>query len=331
MSLQLGRSDMRAGATQRSSYLSQIQQFPLLEARQEYLLAKRWRELGDQDAADRLVTSHLRLVAKIARGNLGYGIALAELISEGNIGLLHAVKRFEPDRGVRLATYASWWIKAAIQEYILRSWSLVKIGTTANQKKLFFNLRKEKSRIAALDTGDLRCDQTQLIADRLGVAGHEVTEMNRRIDGDVSLHSSIHGNGFDDGDDRLVDGSANQEDEVAEKEELDIRSRALERALSALDERERRIFVARRLTDKPPTHAELADKFGVSAERVRQIEQRAFNKVQGAVRGHLAAIDLSRRFAIKSEVGEARCGDPSLIVTIRALAQSVQTTSKRGH
>jgi RNA polymerase sigma-32 factor len=293
--------DARTGATRRSSYLSQIRQFPLLEARQEYLLAKRWRELGDQEAADRLVTSHLRLVAKIARGSLGYGFALSELVSEGNIGLLHAIKRFEPDRGVRLATYATWWIKAAMQEYVLHSWSLVKMGTTAGQKKLFYNLRKAKSRIAALEAGDLRFNQAQLIADRLGVAEHEVVEMNRRIAGDVSLHSSIHGNDSDQWEDRLIDDSANQEVTVAENEELDLRSRALKQALTALNERERRIFVARRLTDEPPTLTELADEFGVSTERVRQIERRAFNKVQGAVQNHLAAIELSRRFAIKFE------------------------------
>jgi RNA polymerase sigma-32 factor len=283
MSPQVRRFDTRAGATQRSPYLKEIQQFPLLTAQQEYLLAKRWHNLGDQDAADRLVTSHLRLVARIARGNRGYGLPLSELTSEGNIGLIHAIKRFEPDRGARLATYAIWWIKAAMQEYILRSWSLVKMGTTANQKKLFFNLRRAKSRISALETGDLRPDQAQLIAGRLNVTEHEVVEMNRRLHGDVSLHSLIRGSDSDEWQDWLIDDGANQEAEVIASDELDIRSSALKRALTALDERARRIFVARRLTDEPPTLSELANAFGVCNERVRQIEQRAFESVQKAV------------------------------------------------
>jgi RNA polymerase sigma-32 factor len=312
MSSQVKRFDARAGATQRSPYLKEIQQFPLLTAQQEYLLAKRWRDLGDRDAADRLVTSHLRLVAKIARGNRGYGLPLSELTSEGNIGLMHAIKRFEPDRGARLATYATWWIKAAMQEYILRSWSLVKMGTTANQKKLFFNLRSAKNRISALETGDLRPDQAQLIARRLGVTEHEVVEMNRRLDGDVSLHSPIRGNDSGEWQERLIDDSANQEAEVVESDELDIRSRALKRALAALGERERRIFVARRLADESPTLSELANEFGVSNERVRQIEQRAFENVQKAVRDHLAGMELSRRFAVKFTTSEAHGRNSSL-------------------
>jgi RNA polymerase sigma-32 factor len=284
MSPQVRRLDTRAGASQRSPYLREIEHFPLLTAQQEYLLVKRWRDLGDQDAADRLVTSHLRLVAKLAKGNLGYGLPLSELTSEGNIGLIQAIKRFEPDRGARLATYATWWIRAAMHEYILRSWSLVKMGTTANQKKLFFNLRRAKSRISALETGDLRPDQAQLIAKRLDVTEHEVVEMNRRLGGDVSLHSPISGNDSGVWQDWLIDDRVDQEARVLESDELDIRSRALKRALTALDERARRIFVARRLVDEPPTLSELANEFGVSTERVRQIEQRAFEHVQKAVR-----------------------------------------------
>jgi RNA polymerase sigma-32 factor len=291
MSLQV-KCLARAGATQRSLYLKEIRQFPLLTAQQEYSLATRWRDLGDQDAADRLVTSHLRLVAKIARGNRGYGLPLSELTSEGNIGLIRAVKHFEPDRGARLATYAAWWIKAAMQEYILRSWSLVKMGTTANQKKLFFNLSRAKSRIAALESGDLRPDQAQLIATRLDVTEQEVVEMNRRLGGDVSLHSPIRGDDSGEWQDWLIDDSINQEAKVTESDELDIRSRALKRALTGLDERARRIFIARRLADEPPTLNALAHEYGVSNERVRQIERRAFENVQKAVRSQLSRMGL---------------------------------------
>jgi RNA polymerase sigma-32 factor len=270
-------------------YLEEIRWFPMLEPREEYLLAKSWREQGDRDAAHRLVTSHLRLVAKIAMGYRGYGLPISEVVSEGNVGLMQAVKRFEPDKGFRLATYAMWWIKAAIQEYILRSWSLVKMGTTANQKKLFFNLRKAKSRISALEEGDLRPDQVKLIAERLGVTERDVVDMNRRLGGDVSLNSPIREEG-DAGEwqDWLVDDSISQETRLAESEEADIRHKALGEALTVLNERERRIFEARRLADEPITLEELADEFGVSRERVRQIEVRAFEKVQKAVRHRVA-------------------------------------------
>lgn len=273
-------------------YLEEIRRFPMLEPHEEYMLAKRWREHGDRDAAHRLVTSHLRLVAKIAMGYRGYGLPIAEVMSEGNVGLMQAVKRFEPEKGFRLATYAMWWIKAAIQEYILRSWSLVKMGTTANQKKLFFNLRKAKSRISALEEGDMRPDQVKLIAKRLGVTETDVIEMNRRLAGDASLNAPIREEG-DSGEwqDWLVDESADQESVLAESEEFENRKRALAQALSVLNERERRIFEARRLADNPITLEELAEEFGVSRERVRQIEVRAFEKVQQAVKNKVAQME----------------------------------------
>ncbi len=275
-----------------SRYLEEIRRFPMLEPQQEYMLAKSWREHGDREAAHRLVTSHLRLVAKIAMGYRGYGLPISEVISEGNVGLMQAVKRFEPEKGFRLATYAMWWIKAAIQEYILRSWSLVKMGTTANQKKLFFNLRKAKSRISALEEGDMRPDQVATIARRLGVGEQDVIEMNRRLGGDVSLNAPIRNDG-DTGEwqDWLVDDRDNQESILTESEELDNRRRALSDALSVLNDRERRIFEARRLVDEPITLEELADEFGVSRERVRQIEVRAFEKVQKAVKNRVAAME----------------------------------------
>jgi RNA polymerase sigma-32 factor len=274
-------------------YLEEIRRFPMLEPQEEYMLAKSWREHGDRDAAHRLVTSHLRLVAKIAMGYRGYGLPISEVISEGNVGLMQAVKRFEPDKGFRLATYAMWWIKAAIQEYILRSWSLVKMGTTANQKKLFFNLRKAKSRISALEEGDLRPDQVKIIAKRLGVTEQDVVDMNRRLGGDVSLNSPIREEG-DSGEwqDWLVDDSISQETRLAESEEAANRRKALGEALTVLNERERRIFEARRLADEPITLEELADEFGVSRERVRQIEVRAFEKVQKAVKNRIAAMEV---------------------------------------
>jgi RNA polymerase sigma-32 factor len=275
-----------------SRYLEEIRRFPMLEPQEEYMLAKSWREHGDRDAAHRLVTSHLRLVAKIAMGYRGYGLPISEVISEGNVGLMQAVKRFEPEKGFRLATYAMWWIKAAIQEYILRSWSLVKMGTTANQKKLFFNLRKAKSRISALEEGDMRPDQVATIARRLGVGEQDVVDMNRRLGGDVSLNAPIRNDG-DTGEwqDWLVDDRDNQETTLTESEELGNRRRALSDALSVLNDRERRIFQARRLVDEPITLEELADEFGVSRERVRQIEVRAFEKVQKAVRNRVAAME----------------------------------------
>jgi RNA polymerase sigma-32 factor len=274
-------------------YLEEIRRFPMLEPQDEFMLAKRWREHGDRDAAHKLVTSHLRLVAKIAMGYRGYGLPISEVISEGNVGLMQAVKRFEPEKGFRLATYAMWWIKAAIQEYILRSWSLVKMGTTANQKKLFFNLRKAKSKISALEEGDLQPAQVKLIAKRLGVTEQDVVDMNRRLGGDVSLNAPIREEG-DSGEwqDWLVDDVTDQETRLAESEEADNRRQALGEALSVLNDRERRIFEARRLADDPITLEELAAEFGVSRERVRQIEVRAFEKVQKAVKNRVAAIEI---------------------------------------
>jgi len=275
-----------------SRYLEEIRRFPMLEPQEEYMLAKSWREHGDRDAAHKLVTSHLRLVAKIAMGYRGYGLPISEVISEGNVGLMQAVKRFEPEKGFRLATYAMWWIKASIQEYILRSWSLVKMGTTANQKKLFFNLRKAKSKISALEEGDMRPDQVALIAKRLGVTEQDVVEMNRRLGGDASLNAPIR----DDGEagewqDWLVDETASQESRLVAEEQADNRHQALRDAMSVLNERERRIFEARRLAEDPITLEDLADEFGVSRERVRQIEVRAFEKVQKAVKNRVAAME----------------------------------------
>jgi RNA polymerase sigma-32 factor len=275
-----------------SHYLEEIRRFPMLEPQEEYMLARSWREHGDREAAHKLVTSHLRLVAKIAMGYRGYGLPISEVVSEGNVGLMQAVKRFEPEKGFRLATYAMWWIKAAIQEYILRSWSLVKMGTTANQKKLFFNLRKAKSKISALEEGDLKPDQVQLIAKRLGVTEQDVVDMNRRLGGDSSLNAPIR----DDGEsgewmDWLVDNSPSQESLLADSEESDNRHKALIAALDVLNEREKRIFQARRLADDPITLEDLATEFGVSRERVRQIEVRAFEKVQKAVKNRVATME----------------------------------------
>ena len=271
-------------------YLAQIRRFPMLEAQEEYMLAKRWRAHGDSDAAQRLVTSHLRLVAKIAVGYRGYGLPMAEVISEGNVGLMQAVKRFDPDRGFRLTTYAIWWIKASIQEFILRSWSLVRLGTTANQKKLFFNLRKVKSKISALEEGDLKPEQVELIAQRLGVAEQDVIDMNRRFAGDLSLNAPVGEDGAaGQWQDWLVDEAPSQERIVAESQEFETRHTALNDALNVLTSgRERRIFEARRLADEPVTLDALAAEFGISRERVRQIETRAFDKVQKAVMSRIA-------------------------------------------
>ena len=277
-----------AGESGLSRYLAEIKRFPMLEPQEEYMLAKRWREHGDREAAHKLVTSHLRLVAKIAMGYRGYGLPIGEVISEGNVGLMQAVRRFEPDKGFKLATYAMWWIRASIQEYILRSWSLVKMGTTASQKKLFFNLRKAKSRISALDDGDLRDDQVEIIATRLGVAKQEVIDMNRRLGGDASLNSPLREDGEGEWQDWLVDDSASQESVLVDREETDTRLNALKNALRVLNPRERRIFEARRLADDPITLEDLSTEFGVSRERVRQIEVRAFEKVQAAVKADIA-------------------------------------------
>ncbi|HWK13720.1 MAG TPA: RNA polymerase sigma factor RpoH [Rhizobiaceae bacterium] len=263
-----------------------MRRFPMLQPEEEYMLAKRYAEHEDSRAAHKLVTSHLRLVAKIAMGYRGYGLPIGEVISEGNVGLMQAVKKFEPDRGFRLATYAMWWIKASIQEYILRSWSLVKMGTTANQKRLFFNLRKVKSKIQALDDGDLRPDQVKEIATRLNVSEEEVVSMNRRLSGDASLNAPIRATEGESGEwqDWLVDDQDNAEQILMEQDELDNRRNMLSGALSVLNDRERRIFEARRLSDEPMTLEELSGEFDISRERVRQIEVRAFEKVQDAVK-----------------------------------------------
>jgi len=269
-----------------SRYLEEIRRFPMLQPQEEYMLAKRFLEHGDTKAAHRLVTSHLRLVAKIAMGYRGYGLPIGEVVSEGNVGLMQAVKKFDPDRGFRLATYAMWWIKASIQEYILRSWSLVKMGTTANQKRLFFNLRRLKGRIQALDEGDLKPEQVTAIATKLNVSEEEVVSMNRRLSGDASLNAPIRAAEGDSGEwqDWLVDESENQEQILAEQDELDSRRRLLADAMGVLNEREREIFEARRLSEDPVTLEELSTRFDISRERVRQIEVRAFEKVQEAVK-----------------------------------------------
>jgi RNA polymerase sigma-32 factor len=266
-------------------YLEEIRKFPMLEPEEEFMLAKRWQEHEDSDAAHKLVTSHLRLVTRIAMGYRGYGLPIGEVISEGNVGLMQAVKRFEPDKGFRLATYAMWWIRASIQEYILRSWSLVKMGTTAAQKKLFFNLRRMKGQIKALDDGDLRPDQVKKIATTLGVPEDDVVSMNRRLGGDASLNAPVRADAEGGGEwqDWLVDDSPDQEERLVESEELSQRKAYLEKAMSTLNERERRIFEARRLAEDPATLEDLSEEFGVSRERIRQIEVRAFEKVQAAV------------------------------------------------
>ena len=270
-----------------SRYLEQIRTFPMLEPEQEYMLAKAWKEKGDVDAAHQLVTSHLRLVAKIAMGYRGYGLPVADLISEGNLGMMHAVKKFEPEKGFRLATYAMWWIKAAIQEYILRSWSLVKIGTTAGQKKLFFNLRRIKGQIQAIDDGDLKPEQVTEIATRLDVTEAEVISMNQRMAGnDRSLNVPLSRDGEGNGEwqDWLEDDGIDQETSFAEAEEFSARQRLMMDAIGDLNEREQRILQARRLAEPPLTLEDLASEFGVSRERIRQIEVRAFEKLQKAVR-----------------------------------------------
>ncbi len=265
----------------------------MLERQEEYLLAKRWRGHGDREAAHKLVTSHLRLVAKIAMGYRGYGLPISEVISEGNVGLMQALKRFEPEKGFRLTTYAMWWIRASIQEYILRSWSLVKMGATANQKKLFFNLRKAKNRISVLEKGDMRPDQVKIIARRLGVTEQDVIDMNRRLGGDASLNAPIREDGdFGEWQDWLVDERADQETTLVASEEFVNRRIALASAVSVLNDRERRIFEARRLAEDPITLNELAGELGVSRERVRQIEVRSVEKVQKAVKNHVAAMEV---------------------------------------
>ncbi|RRN65006.1 RNA polymerase sigma factor RpoH [Caulobacter sp. 602-1] len=269
-----------------SRYLTEIRKFPMLPKDEEFMLAQRWKEHQDSEAAHKMVTSHLRLVAKIAMGYRGYGLPIGEVISEGNVGLMQAVKKFEPDKGFRLATYAMWWIRASIQEYILRSWSLVKMGTTAAQKKLFFNLRKAKSQIAAFQEGDLRPEQVSAIATKLGVLDSEVISMNRRLSGpDASLNAPLRADGESEWQDWLADDDqVSQETVVAENEEKSLRMSLLEEAMVELTDRERHILTERRLKDDPTTLEELAAQYGVSRERVRQIEVRAFEKLQKTMR-----------------------------------------------
>jgi len=273
-------------------YLEGIRRFPMLERREENMLAKRWRDQGDRDAANKLVTSHLRLVIRIARNYHRYGLPISEAISAGNVGLMQAVARFQPEKGFRFGTYAAWWIRASIQEYILRSWSLVKMATTTNHRKLFFNLRKAQRKISILDDGDMRLDQVKIIAQQLGVGETDVIYMNRRLGGDASLNALIGDDGASgEWQDWLVDESPDQETTLAASEEFDNRRKALSDALAVLNERERRIFEARRLAEEPVTLKELADEFGVSRERVRQIGVCAFAKVQQAVKNRVAVMD----------------------------------------
>jgi RNA polymerase sigma-32 factor len=271
-------------------YLAEIRQFPMLEQSEEFMLAKRWQEHQDTEAAHKMVTSHLRLVAKIAMGYRGYGLPMSEVISEGNVGLMQAVKRFDPDKGFRLATYAMWWIRAAIQEYILHSWSLVKIGTTAAQKKLFFNLRRIKGQLKALEEGDLKPETVKEIATRLDVPENDVVDMNRRLAApDHSLNAPVRMDGEGEWQEWLVDEGESQESRLAESQEFGRRQKLLGRALNLLNPRERRILSERRLKDEPTTLEDLSKEFGISRERVRQIEVRAFDKVQRAIRN--AALD----------------------------------------
>lgn len=286
-----------------SRYLQEIRKFPMLEPQEEYMLAKRFKEHGDPEAAHRLVTSHLRLVAKIAMGYRGYGLPVGEVISEGNVGLMQAVKRFEPEKGFRLATYAMWWIRASIQEYILRSWSLVKMGTTAAQKKLFFNLRKIKGQLQAIEEGDLHPDNVTTIADRLGVTEDEVISMNRRLSGpDNSLNAPLRvdGEGGGEWQDWLVDETENQEALLGEQEELEMRREMLAAAMQTLTEREIHILTERRLTDEPATLEKLSQEYGISRERVRQIEVRAFEKLQKAMRADAREQAETRRAAAET-------------------------------
>jgi RNA polymerase sigma-32 factor len=290
---------LAGGSAGLARYLEEIRKFPMLQPDEEYMLAKRWQQHGDKDAAEKLVTSHLRLVARIAMGYRGYGLPIGEVISEGNVGLMQAVKRFEPDKGFRLATYAMWWIRASIQEYILRSWSLVKMGTTAAQKKLFFNLRRMKGQIQALEDGDLKPEHVKQIATKLGVTEEDVVSMNRRLGGDSSLNAPVRADleGGGEWQDWLVDDKPDQEEVLVETETLDKRRQYLLAALGTLNEREKRIFEARRLAEDPATLEDLSAEFGVSRERIRQIEVRAFEKVQQAVQQAAAASERPRSAA----------------------------------
>ena len=293
-----------AGENGLSRYMTEIRKFPMLEPQQEYMLAKSFLEHDDRDAAHQLVTSHLRLVAKIAMGYRGYGLPIGEVISEGNVGLMQAVKKFDPEKGFRLATYAMWWIKASIQEYVLRSWSLVKMGTTANQKRLFFNLRKAKGRIQAIGDGDLRPDQVTEIATQLGVREDEVISMNQRLGGDASLNAPIKASEGESGEwqDWLVDDSDSAEKILVEQDELESRRDMLKDAMSVLNEREQIIFKARRLADDPQTLETLSGEFGISRERVRQIEVRAFEKVQKSVKAAARELAMGNK-AIEHHAG----------------------------
>jgi RNA polymerase sigma-32 factor len=286
---QTGRQLQLASGSPGKNYLSDIRRFPILERDHEYQLAKRWREQGDREAADQLIKSHLRLAAKIAMGYRGYGLPIAEIISEGNVGLMQALNRFEPERDVRFSTYAMWWIKASIQDYILRSWSLVKIGTTAAQRKLFFKLRSAKNKIAALESGDLHPDHVALIAKDLDVTDQEVVQMNRRLVGDKSINAPVHEGGeTGEWQDRLIDESPSPEAIVLEQDEKGHRLGALMAAVEVLNGRERLIFEARHLAEEPETLEQLAEKFNISRERIRQIEVRAFEKVKKATRSFVA-------------------------------------------
>jgi RNA polymerase sigma-32 factor len=283
---------LASGSAGLSRYLEEIRRFPMLEPDEEFMLAKRWQEHQDTESAHKLVTSHLRLVGRIAMGYRGYGLPMGEVISEGNVGLMQAVKRFDPDKGFRLATYAMWWIRASIQEYILRSWSLVKMGTTASQKKLFFNLRRVKGQIQAIEEGELKPEHVTEIATKLGVSEEDVISMNRRLGGDASLNAPVRADAESgEWQDWLVDDAPDQEEQLAESEELQLRRGLLEGALKSLTDRERQIFEARRLRDEPATLEDLSVEFGVSRERIRQIEVRAFEKVQRAVQKANAAAE----------------------------------------
>ena len=286
-----------------SRYLQDIRKFPMLEPEQEFMLAKRWQEHEDLEAVHTLVTSHLRLVAKIAMGYRGYGLPVAELISEGNVGMMQAVKRFDPDRGFRLATYAMWWIRASIQEYILHSWSLVKMGTTASQKKLFFNLRKIKGQLKAFEEGDLHPDTVTTIADKLKVSEDDVVSMNRRLSGgDQSLNAPLRIDGDGEWQDWLEDDSDNQEVMLGQEEELDHRRQMLTEAFRCLNERERHILQERRLKDDPATLEELSHEYGISRERVRQIEVRAFEKLQRAMRNAALQENMAAKKAVDAYI-----------------------------
>src|ERR1700759_5417794 len=312
-------------------YLQEIRRFPLLEADEEYMLAKRWREDNDPEAAHRLVPSHLRLVAKIAMGYRGYGLPLSELISEGNVGMMQAVKRFDPDRGFRLATYAMWWIRAAIQEYILHSWSLVKMGTTAAQKKLFFNLRRLKGQMQAIDDGDLQPEQVAKIARVLDVPEQDVISMNRRIAApDHSLNAPVRQDSEGEWQDWLVDESDSQESAIAEREELTGRKALLTGALKSLNERERHILIERRLKDNPTTLEDLSQQYNISRERVRQIEVRAFEKLQKAMKAQIAERRLNAGNRQGAQAGEYVYPVLSIVMRLELVQASSSVEARTG-